>query len=56
MNRFIVYLQNMIGEVTQATAAMSSGLAQLQQTSAQTNQILVRHASETDQTVTAITL
>ncbi len=55
VNRFIVYLQNMIGEVTQATGAMSSGLAQLQQTSAHTNQILVRHASETDQTVTAIT-
>ncbi|WP_395607256.1 methyl-accepting chemotaxis protein [Pseudomonas sp. B22129] len=55
VNRFIVYLQNLIGEVTQATGAMSSGLAQLQQTSAHTNQILVRHASETDQTVTAIT-
>jgi len=55
VNRFIVYLQNMIGEVTQATGAMSSSLAQLQQTSAHTNQILVRHASETDQTVTAIT-
>lgn len=55
VNRFIVYLQNMIGEVTLATGAMSSSLAQLQQTSAQTNQILVRHASETDQTVTAIT-
>ncbi|MBD8189881.1 methyl-accepting chemotaxis protein [Pseudomonas fluorescens] len=55
VNRFIVYLQNMIGEVTQATGAMSSGLEQLQQTSAHTNQILVRHASETDQTVTAIT-
>ncbi|WP_300634039.1 methyl-accepting chemotaxis protein [Pseudomonas sp.] len=55
VNRFIVYLQNMIGEVTQATGAMSSGLAQLQQTSAHTNQILSRHASETDQTVTAIT-
>ncbi|MDD1506075.1 methyl-accepting chemotaxis protein [Pseudomonas sp. CNPSo 3701] len=55
INRFIVYLQDMIGEVTQATAAMSSGLERLQQTSAQTNQILVRHASETDQTVTAIT-
>ena len=55
VNRFIVYLQNMIGEVTQATAAMSTGLEQLQRTSAQTNQILVRHASETDQTVTAIT-
>src|SRR5471032_3154481 len=55
VNRFIVYLQNMIGEVTLATGAMSSSLAQLQQTSAQTNQILVRHASETEQTVTAIT-
>ena len=55
VNRFIVYLQNMIGEVTQATGAMSTGLEQLQKTSAHTNQILVRHASETDQTVTAIT-
>ncbi len=55
VNRFIVYLQNMIGEVTQATGAMASGLEQLQQASAQTNRILVRHASETDQTVTAIT-
>ena len=55
VNRFIVYLQDMIGEVTQATGAMSSGLEQLQRTSAHTNQILVRHASETDQTVTAIT-
>lgn len=55
VNRFIIYLQNMIGEVTQATGAMSSSLEQLQQTSAQTNQILLRHASETDQTVTAIT-
>ncbi|WP_248749827.1 methyl-accepting chemotaxis protein [Pseudomonas sp. MWU15-20650] len=55
VNRFIIYLQNMIGEVTQATGAMSSGLEQLQHTSAHTNQILVRHASETDQTVTAIT-
>ncbi|WP_339532535.1 methyl-accepting chemotaxis protein [Pseudomonas mucidolens] len=54
VNRFIIYLQNMIGEVTQATGAMSSSLAQLQQASVQTNQILVRHASETDQTVTAI--
>jgi methyl-accepting chemotaxis protein len=55
VNRFIAYLQDMIGEVTQATGAMSSGLAQLQKTSAHTNSILVRHASETDQTVTAIT-
>ncbi|WP_248804783.1 methyl-accepting chemotaxis protein [Pseudomonas sp. MWU13-2100] len=55
VNRFIVYLQNMIGEVTQATGDMASSLDKLQQTSAHTNQILSRHASETEQTVTAIT-
>ncbi|MGA8138100.1 MAG: methyl-accepting chemotaxis protein [Pseudomonas gingeri] len=55
VNRFIVYLQNMIGEVTQATGDMASSLDKLQQTSAHTNQILTRHASETEQTVTAIT-
>ncbi|MCK9798722.1 methyl-accepting chemotaxis protein [Pseudomonas sp. MAFF 302030] len=55
VNHFIAYLQNMIGEVTQATEAMAGSLEQLQQTSQQSQQILVRHASETDQTVTAIT-
>ncbi|MBV6754380.1 methyl-accepting chemotaxis protein [Pseudomonas chlororaphis] len=55
VNHFIVYLQNMIGEVTQATGDMASSLNKLQQTSAHTNQILTRHASETEQTVTAIT-
>lgn len=55
VNTFIVYLQNMIGEVTQATGAMASSLDNLQRTSAHTSQILLRHASETDQTVTAIT-
>jgi len=55
VNRFIVYLQNMIGEVTQATGDMASSLDKLQQTSAHANRILNRHASETEQTVTAIT-
>jgi methyl-accepting chemotaxis protein len=55
VNRFIEYLQNMIGEVTQATGAMASSLGNLQRTSAHTSEILMRHASETDQTVTAIT-
>ncbi|MDR9865053.1 methyl-accepting chemotaxis protein [Pseudomonas baetica] len=55
VNTFIAYLQNMIGEVTQATGAMASSLDNLQRTSAHTSQILLRHASETDQTVTAIT-
>ncbi|BBH33588.1 MULTISPECIES: methyl-accepting chemotaxis protein [Pseudomonas] len=55
VNRFIAYLQSMIGEVTQATGAMASSLGDLQRTSAHTSEILMRHASETDQTVTAIT-
>lgn len=55
VNRFIQYLQGMIGEVTQATTAMAGSLEQLQQSSAHSQQILLRHASETDQTVTAIT-
>ena len=55
VNRFIAYLQDMIGEVTQATGAMASSLDNLQRTSAHTSEILMRHASETDQTVTAIT-
>jgi methyl-accepting chemotaxis protein len=55
VNRFIAYLQDMIGEVTQATGAMASGLDSLQRSSAHTSEILMRHASETDQTVTAIT-
>ncbi|MBC3362758.1 methyl-accepting chemotaxis protein [Pseudomonas sp. SWRI154] len=55
VNKFIAYLQDMIGEVTQATGAMASSLDNLQRTSAHTSEILMRHASETDQTVTAIT-
>jgi len=55
VNHFIQYLQSMIGEVTQATEAMAGSLGQLQQSSAHSQQILLRHASETDQTVTAIT-
>ncbi|CAN7332405.1 methyl-accepting chemotaxis protein [Pseudomonas brassicacearum] len=55
VNRFIAYLQSMIGEVTQATGAMASSLGDLHRTSAHTSEILMRHASETDQTVTAIT-
>jgi len=55
VNGFIAYLQGLIGEVTQATGAMASSLDSLQRTSAHTSEILMRHASETDQTVTAIT-
>ncbi|MET1079947.1 MAG: methyl-accepting chemotaxis protein [Pseudomonas sp.] len=55
VNRFIIYLQGMIGDVTQASGQIAQELAQLQRQSQHTNQILTRHASETDQAVTAIT-
>ncbi len=55
VNRFIAYLQNMIADVTQASAVIAEELAQLQQQSRHSNEILTRHAAETDQAVTAIT-
>lgn len=55
VNRFIAYLQTMIADVTQASAQIAEELAQLQQQSRHTNEVLTRHASETDQAVTAIT-
>ncbi len=55
VNRFIAYLQTMIADVTQASAVIAEELAQLQQQSRHTNEVLTRHASETDQAVTAIT-
>jgi len=55
VNRFMAYLQNMIADVTSATGQIADGIAQLKRQSQHTNQILARHASETDQAVTAIT-
>jgi methyl-accepting chemotaxis protein len=55
VNRFIAYLQGMIADVTAATAVIADELRQLQQQSRHTNGVLSRHASETDQAVTAIT-
>ena len=54
VNRFIAYLQGMMVDVAAATSQISGELVQLQQQSRHTNQILDRHASETDQAVTAI--
>jgi methyl-accepting chemotaxis protein len=54
VNRSRLCLQNLIGEVTEATGAMTSSLSELQHTSKQTGEILLRHAAETDQTVAAI--
>ncbi len=54
VNRFIAYLQGMMVDVAAATSQISGELMQLQEQSRHTNQILDRHASETDQAVTAI--
>jgi methyl-accepting chemotaxis protein len=54
VNHFVGYLQDLIGQVTEATGAMAAGLEALQRTSKETGAVLARHASETDQTVTAI--
>jgi methyl-accepting chemotaxis protein len=55
VNRFIAYLQEMIADVGQASVVIAEELRQLQQQSRQTNEVLARHANETDQAVTAIT-
>ena len=55
VNDFIAYLQNMIADVGKATAVIADELRQLQQQSRHTNEVLARHANETDQAVTAIT-
>ena len=55
VNRFIAYLQRMMVEVSTSTSDIASGIEQLRHQASATNTILVRHASETDQAVTAIT-
>ncbi|MDC6383282.1 methyl-accepting chemotaxis protein [Pseudomonas graminis] len=54
VNKFIAFQQAMIVEVRSGTEQISAGLVQLQDQSRNINQILNRHASETDQAVTAI--
>jgi len=54
VNGFIGYLQKMMIDVSDATTQIQSEIAQLKQLSRSTNEALSRHASETDQAVTAI--
>lgn len=54
VNGFIGYLQKMKIDVSDATTQIQSEIAQLKQLSRSTNEALTRHASETDQAVTAI--
>ncbi|MCQ2995373.1 methyl-accepting chemotaxis protein [Pseudomonas syringae] len=55
VNHFIAYLQRMMLEVSGSTRDIASGIEQLRSQAGATNAILVRHANETDQAVTAIT-
>ena len=55
VNDFIVYLQEMIADLAASSRQISAELDQLKRQSSHTNAILARHASETDQAVTAIT-
>jgi len=55
VNRFITYLQSMVAEVSDVSQVIAQGVEQLKQQAKGTNQILLRHANETDQAVTAIT-
>lgn len=55
VNRFIAYLQEMIADLATSSRQISVELEQLKRQSNHTNGILARHASETDQAVTAIT-
>ncbi|WP_019339614.1 methyl-accepting chemotaxis protein [Stutzerimonas stutzeri] len=54
VNGFIGYLQNMMIDVSDATTQIHTEIGQLKQLSRTTNDALARHASETDQAVTAI--
>ena len=54
VNGFIGYLQRMMIDVSDATTQIQAEIAQLKQLSRSTNDALARHASETDQAVTAI--
>jgi methyl-accepting chemotaxis protein len=54
VNGFIGYLQNMMIDVSDATTQIHTEIGQLKQLSHSTNDALARHASETDQAVTAI--
>ena len=55
VNAFIKYLQSMIADLTESSREITRELGQLKEQSTHTNGILARHASETDQAVTAIT-
>ncbi len=55
VNNFIMYLQSMMLDISQASAHITTSTEQLNQQSMQANSALIAHASETEQVVSAIT-
>ena len=55
VNNFIIYLQSMLVEISQASTHITESINQLNVQSEQNNQALLAHASETEQVVSAIT-
>jgi methyl-accepting chemotaxis protein len=55
VNKFIIYLQSMMLDISQASAHITNSTEQLNQQSMKVNQALLTHASETEQVVSAIT-
>ncbi|WP_019616855.1 methyl-accepting chemotaxis protein [Psychromonas ossibalaenae] len=55
VNTFIIYLQSMILDISQASKHITEGISQLNIQSEQNNRALMAHAAETEQVVSAIT-
>ena len=55
VNNFIVYLQSMLLDISQASSHITHSIEQLNVQSERNNQALISHASETEQVVTAVT-
>ena len=55
VNNFIIYLQSMMLDISQASGHITSSTEQLNEQSIKVNSALLTHASETDQVVSAIT-
>jgi len=55
VNKFIIYLQSMMLDISQASVHITNSTEQLNQQSIKVNQALLTHASETEQVVSAIT-
>lgn|GEM_PF-247170 len=55
VNRFIIYLQSMILDISQASAHITQSIQQLTVQSEQNSKALIAHAAETEQVVSAIT-